>query len=59
MRASIAKTTRPVAGAIPAALDGRYLRIGPNPLGADPDNYHWFAGDGMIHGLRIANCWMS
>jgi carotenoid cleavage dioxygenase-like enzyme len=43
----------PVIGAIPAALDGRYLRIGPNPMAADPDNYHWFAGDGMIHGLRI------
>jgi carotenoid cleavage dioxygenase-like enzyme len=43
----------PVTGTIPAALDGRYLRIGPNPMAADPDNYHWFAGDGMIHGLRI------
>lgn len=43
----------PVIGAIPAALDGRYLRIGPNPMAADPENYHWFTGDGMIHGLRI------
>jgi carotenoid cleavage dioxygenase-like enzyme len=43
----------PVIGAIPAALDGRYLRIGPNPIDADPDQYHWFTGDGMIHGLRI------
>ena len=43
----------PVTGTIPAALDGRYLRIGPNPMAADPDNYHWFAGDGMIHGLRL------
>jgi carotenoid cleavage dioxygenase-like enzyme len=45
----------PVIGAIPAALDGRYLRIGPNPMAADPENYHWFTGDGMIHGLRIEN----
>lgn len=45
----------PVTGTIPAVLDGRYLRIGPNPMNADPDNYHWFAGDGMIHGLRIEN----
>lgn len=45
----------PVIGAIPAALDGRYLRIGPNPMAADPEHYHWFAGDGMIHGLRIEN----
>lgn len=43
----------PVTGAIPAALNGRYLRIGPNPMAADPANYHWFTGDGMIHGLRI------
>ncbi len=43
----------PVVGAIPAALDGRYLRIGPNPLAADPETYHWFTGDGMIHGLRL------
>ena len=42
-------------GTIPAALDGRYLRIGPNPMAADPGNYHWFTGDGMIHGLRIEN----
>jgi len=43
----------PVTGTIPAALDGRYLRIGPNPMAADPEYYHWFTGDGMIHGLRI------
>jgi 8'-apo-carotenoid 13,14-cleaving dioxygenase len=42
-----------VIGAIPASLDGRYLRIGPNPIAADPDNYHWFTGDGMIHGLKL------
>ena len=45
----------PVVGTIPAALDGRYLRIGPNPMAADPEKYHWFVGDGMIHGLRIEN----
>jgi carotenoid cleavage dioxygenase len=43
-----------VAGEIPAALDGRYLRIGPNPIHADPASYHWFMGDGMVHGLRIS-----
>ena len=42
-----------VTGTIPAALDGRYLRIGANPMEPDPGNYHWFTGDGMIHGLRI------
>ena len=43
----------PVTGAIPAALDGRYLRLGPNPMAPNAAKYHWFAGDGMIHGLRI------
>ncbi|HET7740063.1 MAG TPA: carotenoid oxygenase family protein [Mycobacterium sp.] len=39
-----------VDGAIPADLDGWYLRNGPNPRQATA---HWFAGDGMIHGVRI------
>ncbi|WP_349293067.1 carotenoid oxygenase family protein [Sphingomonas lycopersici] len=43
----------PVTGAIPAALDGRYLRIGPNPVAPDPAGYHWFVGDGMVHGIAI------
>lgn len=42
-----------VTGAIPADLRGRYLRIGPNPIAADPASYHWFTGDGMVHGIAI------
>jgi carotenoid cleavage dioxygenase-like enzyme len=42
-----------VTGAIPDALDGRYLRIGPNPVTPDPAGYHWFTGDGMVHGIAI------
>src|SRR6476619_7688919 len=43
-----------VVGAIPDYLDGRYLRNGPNPIGElDPELYHWFTGDGMVHGVRI------
>jgi carotenoid cleavage dioxygenase len=43
-----------VTGAIPEYLDGRYLRIGPNPIGdPDPATYHWFVGTGMAHGLRL------
>ena len=42
-----------VTGTIPAALDGRYLRIGPNPVKPDPAGYHWFTGDGMIHGVAV------
>ncbi len=45
-----------VTGRIPDHLDGRYLRNGPNPIGAvDPALYHWFLGDGMVHGIRIRN----
>jgi carotenoid cleavage dioxygenase len=44
----------PVTGAIPPGLDGRYLRIGPNPIDADVSaGHHWFTGEGMVHGLRI------
>ena len=42
-----------VTGAIPAGLDGRYLRLGPNPMSPNPEKYHWFSGDGMVHGLRL------
>jgi carotenoid cleavage dioxygenase-like enzyme len=42
----------PVEGAIPAELDGWYLRNGPNPRQA---TVHWFTGDGMIHGVRLEN----
>ncbi len=44
----------PVTGTIPAELTGRLLRIGPNPVTPpDPATYHWFVGNGMVHGLRM------
>jgi carotenoid cleavage dioxygenase-like enzyme len=43
----------PVTGQIPVELTGRYLRNGPNPLGLDDPNYHWFLGAGMVHGVRL------
>ncbi len=43
-----------VQGVLPPDLDGRYLRIGPNPASApNPAAYHWFVGDGMVHGVRL------
>lgn len=43
-----------VTGSIPGHLDGRYVRNGPNPIGElDPATYHWFMGDGMVHGVRL------
>ncbi|MEU4209739.1 carotenoid oxygenase family protein [Streptomyces sp. NPDC026206] len=44
----------PVTGRIPDSLRGRYLRNGPNPLHVDaPAAYHWFSGEGMVHGVRL------
>ncbi len=46
----------PVTGVVPPDLEGRLLRNGPNPavLPADDSAYHWFSGDGMIHGISLA-----
>jgi carotenoid cleavage dioxygenase len=43
----------PVTGKLPAELNGRYLRNGPNPLGLDDPAPHWFLGPGMVHGVRL------
>ena len=42
-----------VTGALPDFLDGRYLRIGPNPAQDPGERYHWFMGEGMVHGVRL------
>jgi carotenoid cleavage dioxygenase len=42
-----------VDGAIPAELQGRFLRIGPNPYVMPTGPYHWFLGDGMVHGVEL------
>lgn len=47
-------TDLPVIGELPRELTGRYLRNGPNPVGeVDPATHHWFAGAGMVHGVRL------
>jgi carotenoid cleavage dioxygenase len=46
--------TLAVEGRIPDGLNGVYLRNGPNPVkGKTPG--HWFMGDGMLHGLKLAD----
>jgi carotenoid cleavage dioxygenase-like enzyme len=43
-----------VEGELPAELNGRYVRNGPNPAtDVDPSRHHWFIGDGMVHGIRL------
>jgi carotenoid cleavage oxygenase len=50
----VVTTDLAVSGSLPAALSGRYLRNGPNPLSPpEPSTYHWFTGDGMVHGIRL------
>jgi carotenoid cleavage dioxygenase-like enzyme len=41
------------AGAIPPALNGLYVRNGSNPQSGDSS--HWFFGDGMVHGVQLAD----
>ena len=61
VRAEVTATDLPVTGHIPEHLDGRYLRNGPNPAEeVDPATYHWFTGDGMVHGVALRDgkaCW--
>jgi carotenoid cleavage oxygenase len=52
--AEVTATDLAVTGHIPEFLDGRYLRNGPNPVAeVDPATYHWFTGDGMVHGVAL------
>ena len=54
VREEVTVTDLEVTGTLPEELTGRYLRNGPNPVvDPDPDAYHWFIGDGMVHGLRL------
>ena len=52
MEEETTSTDLSVHGEIPKELEGRLLRIGPNPV--DPkEGHHWFAGNGFVHGLRL------
>jgi carotenoid cleavage dioxygenase len=43
----------PIIGRIPPGLEGMFVRNGPNPQFTPKGNYHWFDGDGMLHGVRL------
>ncbi|SPM38693.1 Carotenoid cleavage dioxygenase or a related enzyme [Mycobacterium numidiamassiliense] len=54
VRDEVTATDLEVTGHLPEHLDGRYLRNGPNPAAeVDPATYHWFTGDGMVHGIAL------
>ncbi|MGB6090150.1 MAG: carotenoid oxygenase family protein [Candidatus Binataceae bacterium] len=42
-----------VEGEIPHELSGALYRIGPNPQFKPAGRYHWFDGDGMVHGFLL------
>jgi carotenoid cleavage dioxygenase-like enzyme len=43
-----------VDGEIPEAIDGLLVRNGPNPIAAEAAAYHWFLGEGMLHGIELS-----
>ena len=42
-----------IIGELPKDLDGMFVRNGPNPQFTPPGRYHWFDGDGMLHGVKL------
>jgi carotenoid cleavage dioxygenase-like enzyme len=51
----ITTDTLKVIGELPPDLSGMFVRNGPNPQWTPIGQYHWFDGDGMLHGVRISN----
>lgn len=43
-----------VIGEIPKDLEGSFVRNGPNPQFTPKGRYHWFDGDGMLHGVHLS-----
>jgi carotenoid cleavage dioxygenase len=55
VRVETTETDLRVTGELPTQLNGLLTRIGPNPISVpNPATYHWFIGDGMVHGLRLS-----
>lgn len=44
---------KPSEGEIPAWLSGQFVRNSGNPRFAPPGRYHWFDGDGLLHGVEL------
>jgi carotenoid cleavage dioxygenase-like enzyme len=55
VREEITTDTLKVIGELPPELSGMFVRNGPNPQWPPIGKYHWFDGDGMLHGVRISN----
>lgn len=55
VQTEITTDTLKVIGELPPNLSGMFVRNGPNPQWSPMGQYHWFDGDGMLHGVRINN----
>jgi carotenoid cleavage dioxygenase len=55
VRREITAESLEVIGELPPDLSGMFVRNGPNPQWTPIGQYHWFDGDGMLHGVRISN----
>jgi carotenoid cleavage dioxygenase-like enzyme len=53
VREEITAETLEIIGELPSDLSGMFVRNGPNPKWSPIGQYHWFDGDGMLHGVRI------
>src|SRR5215207_4170462 len=53
IRDEIEAENLPVLGELPPELDGVFVRNGPNPQFHPIRGYHWFGGDGMLHGVSL------
>ena len=54
VRQEITTDTLQVIGELPPDLSGMFVRNGPNPQWQPIGKYHWFDGDGMLHGVLIS-----
>ena len=53
VREEITADNLTIIGELPRNLNGMFVRNGPNPQFKPAGNYHWFDGDGMLHGIRL------
>jgi carotenoid cleavage dioxygenase len=44
-----------VRGEIPREIHGMFVQNSPNPKYEPTGRYHWFDGDGMVHGVALEN----
>jgi carotenoid cleavage dioxygenase-like enzyme len=51
----ISADTLKIIGELPEGMNGMFVRNGPNPRWNPIGQYHWFDGDGMLHGVQISD----